>query len=189
MAASTPRKTCVLSDVCILCGFSFIQIEKTDGGEKIQKFFDIKLKLNKERVDNVKKITGLPDIDVATNAGVCKKCYRSVESILKTEEKNQITKQRFREIAETTMKSHMLQLPSPRRKSISKRMLRSPSMPSSKKQTLVNLSYRKLVQIAPFKDLTNTTEWQKTELSLPVTCPPEFSASTNIPIAPKEKQG
>lgn len=87
MAASTPRKTCVLSDVCILCGFSFIQIEKTDGGEKIHKFFDIKLKLNKERVDNVKKITGLPDIDVATNAGVCKKCYRSVESILKTEEK------------------------------------------------------------------------------------------------------
>lgn len=146
--------------------FPSFKLKKTDGGEKIHKFFDIKLKLNKERVDNVKKITGLPDIDVATNAGVCKKCYRSVESILKTEEKNQITKQRFREIAETTMKSHMLQLPSPRRKSISKRMLRSPSMPSSKKQTLVNLSYRKLVQIAPFKDLTNTTEWQKTEVSL-----------------------
>lgn len=26
-------------------------------------------------------------------------------------------------------------------------------------------------------------------MSLPVTCPPEYSASTNIPIAPKEKQG
>lgn len=59
-----------------------------DGGEKIYKFFDIKLKLNKERVDNVKKIIGLLDIDVVMNVGVCKKCYRLVEFILKMEEKN-----------------------------------------------------------------------------------------------------
>ena len=54
--STTPRKTCVLSDVCILCGFSFVQIEKTvDGEEKIHKFHQIKLKLNSERLENIRK--------------------------------------------------------------------------------------------------------------------------------------
>ncbi|XP_062579361.1 uncharacterized protein LOC134241313 [Saccostrea cucullata] len=188
MATSTPRKTCVLSDTCILCGFSFIQIERKENGEeKVHKFFETKLRLNTERIDNIKQLTGLTDIDVTTNAGVYKKCYRSVESIMKTESKNEQIKQRFREVAQRTIQTLTLQLLSPRRKSITKRMLRSPSLPSSKKQTF-DVSYGKLVEIAPFKDLTNRTDLQKTELPLTYQ-PPSCSSFTGIPIAPKEKQG
>ncbi|XP_062569086.1 uncharacterized protein LOC134231180 [Saccostrea cucullata] len=165
MATSTPRKTCVLSDTCILCGFSFIQIERKENGEeKVHKFFETKLRLNTERKDSIKQLTGLTDIaDVTTNAGVCKKCYRSVESIMKTESKNEQIKQRFREVAQRTIQTLTLQLLSPRRKSITKRMLRSPALPSSKIQTF-DVSYRKLVQISPFSDLTNRTDLHKTEV-------------------------
>lgn len=58
-APETPTKTCVLSDICVLCGFSFTQCEKKEDGEvKINKFFERKLKLTTERKDNVFKITG-----------------------------------------------------------------------------------------------------------------------------------
>lgn len=32
-APDTRRKTCVLSDICVLCGFSFIENEKKENGE------------------------------------------------------------------------------------------------------------------------------------------------------------
>lgn len=169
--STTPRKTCVLSDVCILCGFSFVQIEKTvDGEEKPHKFHQIKLKLNSERLENIRKLTGLTDVDVTNiiNAGVCRKCYRTVESVLKTESKHDSIKQKFREMALNTVKTNMLQLLSPSRKTITKRMLRSPSMPSAKKQSF-DVSYVKLVKMAPFQDLTNTfisIESKRTEVTL-----------------------
>ncbi|XP_056009500.1 uncharacterized protein LOC130051535 [Ostrea edulis] len=175
--STTPRKTCVLSDVCILCRFSFVQIEKTIGGEeKVHKFYEMKLKLNSERLENIRKLTGLTDVDVTNiiNAGVCKKCYRTVESVLKTESKHDLIKQKFREIALNAVKTNMLQLLSPRRKTITKRMLRSPStsMPSAKKQPF-DVSYVKLVKMAPFQDLTNTfipTESKRTEVMLTLVC-------------------
>ena len=168
-SSSTPRKTCILSDVCILCGFAFIQIEKTSfGEERIHKHFDKKLKLTVERLEIIRKITGLTDIDVTnvSSAGVCIKCYRTADSIMKTESKNDVIKQKFREVAQKIVKTNMLQLPSPSRKSITKRMLRSPDVPSSKKQSF-DISYVNLVKIRPFMDLTNTclpAELQKKEV-------------------------
>ncbi|XP_048728332.2 uncharacterized protein LOC125646190 [Ostrea edulis] len=167
--STTPRKTCVLSDICILCRFSFVQTEKTIGGEeKVHKFYEMKLKLNNERLENIRKITGLTDVDVTNiiNAGVCKICYRTVESVLKTESKHDLIKQEFHGIGLNTVKTNMLQLLSPRRKTITERMLRSRSMPSAKKQPF-DVSYVKLVKMAPFQDLTNTfipTESKRTEV-------------------------
>ena len=98
--------------------------------------------------------------------GVCINCYRTAESIMKTESKNDVIKQRFREVAQNIVKTNMLQLPSPSRKSITKRMLRSPDVPSSKKQSLKFWHFvRKSGKI--FTDLTNTclpAELQKKEV-------------------------
>ena len=70
-----------------------------------------------ERLEIIRKITGLTDIDVTnvSSAGVCIKCYRTGESIMKTESKNDVIKQRFREVAQKIVKTNMLQLPSPSR--------------------------------------------------------------------------
>lgn len=61
----TPRKTCVLGDACIICGFSFVQYEKTaDGADKIHKFYQTKLKLNTERILCIQKVTENSDLDL-----------------------------------------------------------------------------------------------------------------------------
>lgn len=69
----TPTKTCVLSDACIICGFLFVQFEKTtDGTDIIHKFYQNKLKLNSEKVDCIRKVTEKSDLDLeGSNAGVC----------------------------------------------------------------------------------------------------------------------
>lgn len=46
----TPTKTCVLGDACIICGFLFVQFEKTtDGTDIIHKFYQNKLNLIQKR--------------------------------------------------------------------------------------------------------------------------------------------
>ena len=55
--SSTPRKTCFLGDICILCGFSFVSIETIDRKENIHKFYDVNIKLSKERIECVRKET------------------------------------------------------------------------------------------------------------------------------------
>ena len=66
------RKTCVLGDACIICGFSFVQYEKTaDGTDIIHKFYQNKLKLNTERIYCIRKVTERSDLDLeGCNAGV-----------------------------------------------------------------------------------------------------------------------
>jgi hypothetical protein len=121
-------------------------------------------------VREIQKCTGLADEDATTimnmNAGVCKKCYRTVESTLAADAKIQSVKQTFREKALNVVKTNVLQLPSPRRKTVSKRMLRSPDrsdMPSSK-QTHFDVSYVKLVKMEPFADLTNIAKPKRIEV-------------------------
>lgn len=59
----TPRKTCVLDDSCIICGFSFVQHERTaDGIKIIHIFYQSKLKLNSERIECIKKVTERSDV-------------------------------------------------------------------------------------------------------------------------------
>ncbi|XP_061188750.1 uncharacterized protein LOC133196920 [Saccostrea echinata] len=161
-APATPTKTCALSDICVLCGFSFIQYEKKDNGEVIlRKHFDRKLRFTTERVENVYKITG---INFSSNSAVCLKCYRSVDSVIKSEQKNENIKANICSMARKINETHLLQLPSPRRKVITKRMLRSPVVTqSAKKGKTFNIEAVKYipVHIAPFKEITNTGDIDK----------------------------
>lgn len=157
-APETPTKTCVLSDICVLCGFSFTHYEKKEDGKvQINKFFERKLKLTKERKDNVFQITGT---NFSTNSAVCVKCYRSVESVIKSEEKTASLKARICDMAHN-VKVANLQLPSPRKTVVTKRQLRSPTVSQSAKKdrglnmlNVAAIQYR-AVKIAPFLDITN----------------------------------
>ena len=55
----TPRRIYYNSNICVLCGFAFVQSEVTSTGEKIdKKFFNKKLKLTDQRI---KAVTAIVD--------------------------------------------------------------------------------------------------------------------------------
>lgn len=57
------RKMCVLGDLCIVCGFFFVQYERiVDGKDIIYKFYQLKFKLNLERIEYIKKVSERFDI-------------------------------------------------------------------------------------------------------------------------------
>lgn len=163
----TPRKHFFLGDMCIVCGFSFVLIEKTsDGKENINKFYNNKLRLNKDRVSCIKKVTETSiDVDNCSNAGVCRKCYRTIETILKTDEKNNDAKQKIKDSVDRVHRTQILSLPSPRRKIITKRLLRSPENVSRPAKSLATVSYVSPVKIAPFRELGNKSIKQQCEIS------------------------
>lgn len=155
----TPRKTCVLGDQCIVCGFSFVQHERTaDGKEIIHKFYQSKLKLNLERIECIKKVTERSDVQEC-DGGMCRKCFRSVESVIKTDEKNQVAKQKIRESMDFVYRTQIISIPSPRRTSVTKRMLR-PDPPdtsgtcSGPANPLAKVSFVSPVKLSPFRELT-----------------------------------
>lgn len=76
----TPKKTYSLCNMCIICGFSFIQTIKDSFGKEItKKYFDRKLKLTEERKKIISDAIGVDTYDVGNDTGVCQKCFRSVE--------------------------------------------------------------------------------------------------------------
>ena len=74
----TSRKTYSLGDICILCGFSFVNTFIDSGKEVTQNDFD------KKKVNRGKKtpITTL-DVESGGNTGVCQKCFRAMEKLNK----------------------------------------------------------------------------------------------------------
>ena len=170
-APTTPRKTCVLGDVCICCGFSFAQIEvKTDGERITHKFYECKLKLNALKLANIRNVCDFSLNDLLDNTtgaatGICRKCDRTINSILKAEEKNNALKKLVREKLQQTYATnviHFSHLPSPRQRA-EKRMLRTPDSggrgklrpPQSETSTFVSVSYVSPCKIKPFAELTN----------------------------------
>lgn len=135
-----------------MCCVGFLLLNTKENGELVaHKHFDRKLRFNNERQENVYKVTG---INFSDNSAVCLKCYRSVESVLKSEQKNNNMKEQIWSMART-----VLQLLSPKRKTITKRMLRSPVISlSAKKEKALNIENVKYkpVHILPFKEITNT---------------------------------
>lgn len=87
-------------------------------------------------------------------------CYRSVESVIKSEEKTANLKARICDVAHN-VKVANLQLPSPKKTVVTKRQLRSPtvSQPAKKDRGLNMLNVAAIqyraVKIAPFSDITN----------------------------------
>lgn len=116
-----PRKVCVIGDTCIVCGFSFVKCEKNANGKEIvHKFYESKMRLNAERIDYIKKVTEKSEeleLELeGCNAGLCRKCLRTIESVFKSEEKNKATKQKIRESFDKVYKTDTVLLPAPRRK-------------------------------------------------------------------------
>ncbi|XP_063412299.1 uncharacterized protein LOC134695054 [Mytilus trossulus] len=144
----TPRKTYLLGNICVVCGFSFIQkVKEANGIEVEHKYFDRKLKLSEERRKNINNVVGFE----CKGEGVCQKCYRSVEKVLKTEKESTDLKGKLRQSTQTVENTLLVSVPSPKRVSISKRMLRSPaSFQPSKKSDIVPIT------TMPFNDITNT---------------------------------
>jgi len=118
-------------------------------------FLDKKLKLSDERRKNIENVTGF-GVKNDTEAGVCQKCYRSVERVLKMEKETSELKGKIRNSAHTVQSTLLLSVPSPKRSAISKRMLRSPAFTQpAKKQINPNLpiTYVQPVTVMPFTDI------------------------------------
>lgn len=116
-----PRKVCVIGDTCIVCGFSFVRCEKNANGKEIvRKLYQSKMRLNAERIDYIKKVTEKSkelELELrGCNAGLCRKCLRTIESVFKSEEKNKVLKQKIRESFDKVYKTDIVLLPAPKRK-------------------------------------------------------------------------
>ncbi|CAC5383779.1 unnamed protein product [Mytilus coruscus] len=84
---ATPRRVYYLSNICVICGFSFIQTDITPSGHKVEKrLTNKKLKLSKERVDNIRKVIEVFEHEHGQINGICITCYRHIEKVLKLQE-------------------------------------------------------------------------------------------------------
>lgn len=80
----TPRKIYYNSNICVICGFSFIQTEVTATGRTIERnHTNKKLKLSDERVKKIKQVINNFIYEHEHINGVCKKCYSHIEKVLK----------------------------------------------------------------------------------------------------------
>ena len=78
----TPQKIYSITNVCCLCGFSFLVKEvDSEGNTVIRKFVKLKLRLNEEKRRAICEVT---QADLPKNSeGVCIKCFAKVEKVLK----------------------------------------------------------------------------------------------------------
>lgn len=76
----TPQRSYSLTNVCCLCGFSFV-VRETDseGNSHIKKLFKLKLKLTEEKVAIIRQVIDLPP----RAEGVCIKCFAKAEKVIK----------------------------------------------------------------------------------------------------------
>ena len=173
MAASisdvfTPRKTLLLGNICVICGFSFVQkIKESDGRVVVKKFLDRKYKLTVKHKELIDRVIGF-EIRSDGDQGVCQKCFRTVERLDRTDRENIAAKEKLRQSAETVQRTLLLSvIASPRRSEIAKRMARSPasSQPAKRlirnegdpvvaKQPLMPITLVQPVVVKSFSDLT-----------------------------------
>lgn len=189
MAQSTPVKVYSFAeDICELCGFSFVQtIVDPDGFKIVNKKYTQKLKLTDQKTENVVKV--LPDFIPSSSSknGICLKCNRTIEKVIKLEEEllhirgDLVTKRQ-------NVVNTQINIPSPRRATVTKRMLRSPLIPPEKQQRtqLSTLIPIRLVQLQPFNQLAKQQILQPIHQKQPeidATKPPEFMPQ------PKQTEG
>lgn len=111
----TPRKVYSSTNICCLCGFSFIVKEIDENGKStVKKFSKLKLRLSEEKRAAISQVTTIPD----NTDGVCTKCFSKVEKVIKYRKEISAIISQFEE----NMKRNMSKTPGSRKK----RLLRSP---------------------------------------------------------------
>lgn len=122
MAASmTPRKVYSSTNICCLCGFSFIVKEIDENGKStVKKFSKLKLRLSEEKRAAISQVTTIPD----NTDGVCTKCFSKVEKVIKYRKEISAIISQFEE----NMKRNMSKTPGSRKK----RLLRSPQVTTTR---------------------------------------------------------
>lgn len=164
MSAETPKRIYCRTSICVTCAFSFVETSVLPTGEKVVlKHFSKKLKLSVERVNNIRSV--IPDfVESSTDDsnGVCVKCYRRVENIHKMtkEIENQTASLR---LSWKTVENIRLTLPSPRKRTVTKRLLGSPlsiQQPKAPKPFPATVVRKHPIRILPLQALpfaTNST--------------------------------
>lgn len=121
--AITPRKTYILNNSCVECGFSFVKEQQSDGTVKITKHLNRKLRLSQERLKILTYVVG--DIQVSDNSsdmnGVCVKCFQSTERVIKLEKEDKKLKDEL-----LLARKVVVNVNSDRRTNMEKRLLKSP---------------------------------------------------------------
>lgn len=81
----TPQKIYSTTNVCCLCGFSFlVKVKIKDGNIQIKKFVKPKLRLTEEKQSQKSHTQKDTQTDLPPNAeGVCTRCYAKVEKVMR----------------------------------------------------------------------------------------------------------
>ena len=155
---STPRRVYCRLNICLLCAFSFVQTEISASGEiKQTKLHNEKHRLNEDKVSKIKLVVSDFTYDPVKDRdnGVCRKCFNSIEKIIKREQELCELKKKV-ETSRAHVRDFLLTLPSPRKLKVEKRLLRSPAQHLPAKQQkqanfpqLANISVKKLVNLQP----------------------------------------
>ncbi|XP_062581297.1 uncharacterized protein LOC134243098 [Saccostrea cucullata] len=155
-APMTPRRVYLQRNICVICGFCF-ETRETDslGNVEIKTRFNLKLKLTNDRLQNIAEVLGsLENLDVGQK-GICIKCNRSVERILRLgAEVRELTEQIQNHFSRTQERLTVV-LRSPGL--VTKRLASSPVLVQPKKITkFPSVQVVVPVEIRPFRDITST---------------------------------
>lgn len=167
---ATPRRLYHASNICILCGFAFIQTEVLASGEQKEiKFLNRKLKITKEKVDTIKLVIDEFSHDLSSSNGVCKTCFRSVERVLRLENEVKGLQNEIKVSRSAVRRKYQLASPSPGRQVTEKRLLRSPSTSTSepKKPFSSTINVVNLVAIPPLPEASNVESTVTSHSTLP----------------------
>ena len=101
----TPRKIYPLGNVCLICGFSFVSKSvDSDGNVKVNKYLDKKLRLSADRIKILQDVCGISaSVVYPVDTGVCQKCYRSAERVLKIEKEAETLRESLKVSAQVTL--------------------------------------------------------------------------------------
>ena len=159
MAPMTPRRIYLKENVCIICGFCFETRETNTSGDVIvKKLNNLKLRLTAERVQNIEKIIeSKENINFDEPKGICVKCNRSIERVLRLKNEVHSLTEHIKDANARTMQALTLALPSPARRvhQVEKRLARSPASEQPRKLTKFpsNVFVVVPVEIKEFQDI------------------------------------
>lgn len=119
----TPKRVYSLTDICCLCGFSFVVKEiDREGNVQVKKLFRLKLKVTEEKRNIIQEVMSIH----SSAEGVCVKCFSKVEKIFKYRREIAVMVSQFEESIRRWRKFKLKATPeSSTRK---KRALRSPEV-------------------------------------------------------------